>query len=114
MYILGCKICQHRWKASWVWLAVGISRCEKCYPNKYGESEDSIRIIIERITGWKFPKCRPDFLIGRNGYRLELDGYNKRHAIAFEFQGPDHYKPNWRRKKYEASLGRFEITKAQR
>jgi hypothetical protein len=48
--------------------------------------------VIERITGWKFPKARPTWLRGRGLQPLELDGYNARHKVAFEYQGEQHYQ----------------------
>ena len=35
---------------------------------------------------------RPLFLRGRNGRRLELDGYCQPLLLAFEYNGPQHYE----------------------
>ena len=44
------------------------------------------------MFGAKFPKLRPDWLVGPNGKRLELDGYCKEFCLAFEHHGEQHYK----------------------
>ena len=89
---LRCVLCDHQWQikraayAFQSWL-----RCPKCYPDKFGREEDRIRKIIEKLTGWKFPKAHPKWLRGRGG-QLELDDYNEKHKIAFEYQGQQHYR----------------------
>lgn len=50
-------------------------------------SEDATRDIFVEIFDAKFPTARPDWLGG-----LELDGYNERLGVGFEFQGPQHTK----------------------
>lgn len=86
-----CLVCQHRWTTTW---DIKVFICRKCHPRpNFGATEDDVRIIIERLTRWKFPKARPAWLKGRSTHSMELDGYNKRHAIAFEYQGVFHYKP---------------------
>ena len=66
--------------------------CPSCYPRKYGASEAKVRKIIERITGWKFPRSNPAWLKGRGKRPLQLDGYNEKHQVAFEYQGYQHYR----------------------
>jgi hypothetical protein len=70
--------------------------CPKC-SGVNDRSEKRTRKIIESLIGRKFPKAWPDFLRGRNGRKLSLDGYNTRHEIAFEYQGRQHYRaePKW-------------------
>lgn len=57
--------------------------CPTCSSFK---SEKEFRDCIEKATGGLFPKIRPKWLKG-----LELDGYNKKLRIAFEYQGEQHY-----------------------
>ena len=55
--------------------------------------EDRARAILERLTGKKFPTVGgargggPQWLLG-----MELDGYCPELMMAFEFQGPVHYR----------------------
>lgn len=51
------------------------------------KSEDRVREIFEEIFNAKFPTVNPDWLGG-----LELDGYNAKLGVGFEFQGPQHTK----------------------
>lgn len=50
-------------------------------------SEDRVRQIFEELYGDKFPTEHPEWLSG-----LELDGYNEKYGVGFEFQGPQHTK----------------------
>ncbi len=55
-------------------------------------SEKICRAFFEKFLNNKFPKSRPSWLLSSNGIRLELDGYSEKLKLAFEFQGPQHYK----------------------
>jgi hypothetical protein len=84
-----CTRCGRQWnpRACYVFRGHGC-RCR----DGHGKSEEQVRTIIERVTGWKFPPAKPDWLRGRsltNG--MDLDGYNPRHQVAFEYQGVQHY-----------------------
>ena len=57
--------------------------CNICINSK---PENECRDIIESLTNSEFPKRRPTFL-----NRLELDGYNEKLRIAFEYNGIQHY-----------------------
>jgi hypothetical protein len=90
---LRCKTC-HTEQTVWErehYSSLG--RCKSCQPHRCGVSEQKARRTLERLTGWKFPKSRPDWLKGHSSHPLELDGYNRRHGIAFEYQGYQHYEP---------------------
>lgn len=86
---VSCLKCEHIWK---VRLILGKVVCPKCHPHKFGASEEVVRSIIERVTGWKFPKAKPSDVPWTGG--LYLDGYNRRHQVAFEHQGYQHYTWN--------------------
>lgn len=75
--------------------------------------ETTVRGIIERITGKKFPCILPNWLTYK-GKQLELDGYNADIKIAFEAQGPQHTV--WKNKydnNYQGYLTRVENDKAK-
>lgn len=82
-----CLKCKHTWDSEF--RSASDYGCPKCRPQHHTSvAESSARKVIERLTGWKFPPVKPKFLRG-----LTLDGYNWRHQVAFEFQGPLHYEP---------------------
>jgi hypothetical protein len=58
--------------------------CRKC---SSGIGEEYVRYVFEGIFKDKFPKVKPNWLGG-----LELDGYNEKLNLAFEFQGIQHHK----------------------
>jgi hypothetical protein len=63
--------------------------CPYC---KTFKTENELRETIEKLLKIKFPKSRPSWLRLGTYTLLELDGYNKRRKIAFEYQGEQHYK----------------------
>jgi len=66
--------------------------CQTCRTS--GPSEQFCRQEIERITGHKFPKSKPNFLKdGRSC--LELDGFCPDISLAFEYHGRQHYESFW-------------------
>lgn len=84
----------HTWEA----LGSTIKRnwCPYC-ANLLSLSELKCKYILEQITGLKFHKTRNEL----NG-RLELDGYNPEHKLAFEYNGKQHYhKDSFYNKKSE-------------
>lgn len=58
-----------------------------------GISERICRALLERMTGIPFPKAKPSWLKNERGKQMELDGYAQSLELAFEYQGPQHYKP---------------------
>lgn len=86
-----CRKCGSSWKRTWYYITQTNGKCPSCCPIMH-HSEAKVRKIIERLTGWGFPKCYPTFLKGHNGGSLELDGYNEEHKVAFEYQGLQHYR----------------------
>jgi hypothetical protein len=83
--IIGCAN-GHEWTVTAANLFFAGSWCPNC-PNK---GERIVRAIFEATFGTSFPKSRPDWLISREGFKLELDGYSERLRMAFEYQGPHH------------------------
>ena len=63
--------------------------CPTC--NKGSKSEEICRTTFEQLFGFKFPKCRPEWLRNSRGYRMEIDGYCKELKIGFEYQGRQHF-----------------------
>jgi hypothetical protein len=86
-----CNACRHTWRPQAGNVLSGHG-CPVCHPpGSTGEGERLTRGLFERLTGWRFPKARPAWLRGER--QLELDGYNCRHQVAFEYQGEHHYIP---------------------
>jgi|SRR5581483_2959611 len=59
--------------------------------------ENNIRSIFEKITStgttkYKFPTVLPTWLKSPDGSTMELDGYSEELGLAFEAQGPLHFK----------------------
>ncbi|MBA7674743.1 hypothetical protein ES703_82966 [subsurface metagenome] len=70
-----------------------VRRPQWCPSCTEGESEVICRGFFERIFKAQFPKQRPDWLVNPlTGGQMHLDGYNKKLKLAFEFNGPQHYK----------------------
>lgn len=58
--------------------------------------EEFVRETFETIFNKKFIKVRPDWLKSpKTKLNLELDGYCEELKIAFEYNGPHHYDPNY-------------------
>jgi hypothetical protein len=96
-YYLGMKN-KHRWKCAhgheWMTAPSGILHrgtwCPEC---SAGLGERLARVAIEHITGGKFPRSHPEWLVSPERTRLELDGFCEDLSIAFEHQGDQHYSP---------------------
>jgi hypothetical protein len=60
--------------------------------NKFNKKEEECRNIFEELTGFKFFKLRPEWLVNHiTGKRLELDGYCEELKLAFEYDTPEHF-----------------------
>lgn len=62
--------------------------CPICIERK---NEKICRFLFEKIFKDNFPKQRYNWLKSPKNQNLELDGYNKKLKIAFEYQGIQHY-----------------------
>lgn len=70
-------------------IAVKNSWCPLCSGSV---GERITRRYFECLFGQSFQKIRPDWLINKQGNKLELDGYCIDFKIAFEYQGSQHYR----------------------
>jgi len=79
----------HIWETSWSTIYYGGAWCPSCaYP-----SEQKFRDVIEEVLKEDFPSQKVDWIRNpETGYPLELDGYNKKLGIAFEYQGRQHFE----------------------
>jgi len=80
----------HKWDACYDSILNCGTWCPYC--NKTSIGETITRNFFEVGFGKKFVRCRPEWLINKNGNRLELDGYNEKLKVAFEFNGKQHKK----------------------
>lgn len=64
--------------------------CPDCGYTKI--TEKLIRQLFKKLFKAEFPTVKPDWIVNKEGNRLELDGYNKDLNIAFEYNGIQHYK----------------------
>lgn len=82
-----CGVCRFTWKAT----PNNVRRGTWC-PYCIHKSENFCRKIIEGFFNAKFTKIRPLWL--RNtvtNKKMELDGFNEKLKIAFEYNGQQHY-----------------------
>ena len=65
---------------------------ERKPPRKWKTEEICRRIFERHFNGAKFPSIwHPDIVNPRTGKQLQLDGYNGRLGVAFEYNGEQHY-----------------------
>jgi hypothetical protein len=88
----------HKWFARPDNITINNRWCPFCSESK---GENICRRILEEIYGKKFIKRRHSWLLSPKGSPLELDGYNKKLKIAFEYQGEQHYSLDGRIKNQE-------------
>ncbi len=86
-----CGICNFIWRTNMNNIINHGSGCKKC---SSGKSEEMIRRIFESMFyRKKFETTRAlNCLRYKNNRNLELDGYNEKLKIAFEYQGIQHYE----------------------
>lgn len=77
----------HRWKIQYNNIKQG-SWCPRC-KNK---TEDDIRSVFEKLLNKEFPQSYPRFLSLSRYRHLQLDGFNEELKLAFEYDGPHHFK----------------------
>ena len=53
--------------------------------------ENLCREMFQIIFRQKFQKNRPDWLVNKRGNKMELDGYNEKLRLAFEYHGKQHF-----------------------
>lgn len=92
----------HIWSATFGNIKDNGSWCPEC-SQSYGEKK--FREVIENLTGHKFPKVRPSWLLNEFGNRMEIDGFCADLKVGFEYQGRQHLEfiPYWHKRpeKYE-------------
>ncbi|MFQ5687484.1 MAG: hypothetical protein ACE5GV_12585 [Candidatus Scalindua sp.] len=77
----------HQWKAT----PVNIKRGRWCPDCSSGLGERICREFFEQIFSKKFPRSYPRWLVNKRENQMELDGYCKSLALAFEHHGEQHY-----------------------
>ncbi len=78
----------HKFQKSWSSVKNSLRWCPKCSPNKL-IGETLARLILEHLLQLKLPSVYIKEMEG-----LQLDGYNSKNRIAFEYQGYQHYTEN--------------------
>jgi hypothetical protein len=67
--------------------------CGECFKEHHLWGETKCREAVERLLGAPFGTDRPEWMPRpRGGRPLELDMYNKKLKIAFEYNGIQHYE----------------------
>jgi len=87
-----CLVCKHRWTSSWG----NLNQRHGCPRCSAGKSEEDVRLILEEMTGKKWPSANPTdvpFLHGLtlDGFCRELKSKKFPNGTAFERQGEQHY-----------------------
>lgn len=85
-FILKCAD-QHEWETSYSNLYYNKSGCPYCK----NSNERICRVLLEYMLNCKLSTAHPEWLKYKSKRPLELDGYNQKKRIAFEYQGLQHY-----------------------
>jgi hypothetical protein len=75
----------HTFMESWSDVRDSMRWCKECAPNRH-VGETLTRMILEHLLGYQMPSSYIKSMQG-----LQLDGYNSKHKVAFEYQGYQHY-----------------------
>lgn len=91
-YSWQCKF-GHQWQASFgnIFHKAHPTWCPRCADHAL-ISEMKTRSVFEQLFGAPFPKIKPSWLKSARGGTLELDGLCSELAVAFEYQGEQHYR----------------------
>ena len=81
----------HEFKLDIHHIISGDQWCPDCMLTQH-PSEKITRLFFEHIFNSKFNKEYPNWLTNTSDRKLELDGYNKKLKISFEYQGVQHYE----------------------
>lgn len=82
----------HIWKAPFSSVVTSKRWCPTCAKYLYYK-ETKIRNLLNYLFDTNFFKDKPKWNINpKTNRRLELDGYSEELKMAFEFQGPQHFK----------------------
>ncbi len=99
----------HRFHRTWSEVKNTLRWCPKCSPNKL-IGETLARLILEHLLQLKLPSVYIKEMEG-----LQLDGYNSKNRIAFEYQGYQHYTENSHfhsdEKRYNSQIDRDKLKK---
>lgn len=85
-----CNKCDHVFTASFYKIR-SLNHCPNCEDKKCFSSEKFCKEFLERELKIHLIKARPDFL-RVNSTPRELDMYNEKYKLAFEYQGHQHYQ----------------------
>ena len=103
---------RHQWKASWRSILYNKSWCPIC---KLSKTEVLVKELLEKKLNITFKKKHLyyDPIFKQKYY--ELDGYNEKYKIAFEYNGEQHYtwKPHWHTKQEFLELQQRDKDKEQ-
>jgi hypothetical protein len=109
-----CSNPTHTWWSKPGNIYNGGKRCPYC--GGY-TGQELTRQIFEELFNAKFPALFPEWLRQKNGYKLQLDGFNPELKIAFEVQGVQHYQIGHvfskSRQKFEQQKARDRFKKRQ-
>jgi len=79
----------HEWRATWHNVGLNGSWCPQCVAPR---NQTYVRTMIELLFETDFPSDWPEWLRDANGELRELDGFNERLMLAFEYHGSQHRK----------------------
>jgi hypothetical protein len=86
-YKISCPSNHEYWKSTQE-IQYGCPECNK----NFLVGQERVRLIFQAHFGVLFDSVRPDWLKNPNTNKnLELDGYNEKFKIGFEFQGRQHF-----------------------